>query len=189
MAASSLKLNIFKSLSVKKLTWLLIAIAIAAALGAAFELNRIRQINAFNLAVSTGKTPQTDKLSFEAKYATAYWLAKNERYKESSLLFLQLAEKGVPAQLAAVQHNLGNIFFLRGLEVGGNDARVRDEVEYLLTQAKNAYKQALKQDNSNWGTRRNLDRVISLLPDTPTPSVGDSDSPGLIMGNIPVGLP
>jgi mxaK protein len=189
MAASSLKLNIFKSLSVKKLTWLLIAIAIAAALGAAFELNRVRQINAFNLAVSTGKTPQTDRLSFEAKYATAYWLAKNERYKESSLLFLQLAEKGTPAQLAAVQHNLGNIFFLRGLEVGGNDARVRDEVEYLLTQAKNAYKQALKRDNSNWGTRRNLDRVISLLPDTPTPGVGDSDSPGLIMGNIPVGLP
>lgn len=189
MAAGSLKLNIFKSLSVKKLTWLLIAIAIAAALGAAFELNRIRQINAFNLAVITGKTPQTNKLSFEAKYATAYWLAKNERYKESSLLFLQLAEKGTPAQLAAVQHNLGNIFFLRGLEVGGNDARVRDEVEYLLTQAKNAYKQSLKQDNSNWGTRRNLDRVISLLPDTPTPGVGDSDSPGLIMGNIPVGLP
>ena len=102
MAASSLKLNILKSLSVKKLTWLLIAIAIAAALGAAFELNRVRQINAFNLAVSTGKTPQTDKLSFEAKYATAYWLAKNERYKESSLLFLQLAEKGTPAQRAAV---------------------------------------------------------------------------------------
>jgi mxaK protein len=44
-------------------------------------------------------------------------------------------------------------------------------------------------DNSHWGTRRNLDRVISLLPETPTPGVGESDSPGLIMGNIPVGLP
>jgi mxaK protein len=189
VAAGSLKFNVFKSITVKKLAWILIAITILAAMGAAFELNRIRQIDAFNIAVSTGKTPQTDKLSFEAKYSTAYWLAKNERYKESSLLFLQLAEKGTPAQRAAVQHNLGNIFFLRGLEVGGNDARVRDEVEYLLTQARNAYKLALKQDNSNWGTRRNLDRVLTLLPDTPTPGVGDSDSPGLIMGNIPVGLP
>ena len=181
--------GILKFMDVKKLTWLLMAIAILSTSGAAFELNRIRQINAFNIAVSTSKTPQTDKLSFEAYYSTAYWLAKNGRYKESSLLFLRLAEKGTPAQRAAVQHNLGNIFFLRGLEVGGNSASVRDEVEYLLTQAKNAYKQALKQDNSYWGTRRNLDRVISLLPETPTPGVGESDSPGLILGNIPVGLP
>jgi mxaK protein len=28
-----------------------------------------------------------------------------------------------------------------------------------------------------------------MLPPDPTPGVGDSDSPGLIMGNIPVGLP
>jgi mxaK protein len=189
VASSALKLNIFRSISVKKLTWLLIVIAISAALGAAFELDRIRQINAFNLAVSTGKTPQTDRLSLEAKYSTAYWLAKNERYKESSLLFLQMVEKGTPAQRAAIQHNLGNIFMIRALEVGGNSASVRDEVEYLLTQAKNAYKQGLKQDNSYWGTRHNLDRVISLLPETPTPGVSESDSPGLIMGNIPVGLP
>jgi hypothetical protein len=28
-----------------------------------------------------------------------------------------------------------------------------------------------------------------MLPKDPTPGIGDSDSPGLIMGNIPVGLP
>jgi len=28
-----------------------------------------------------------------------------------------------------------------------------------------------------------------MLPPDPTPGVGESDSPGLIMGNIPVGLP
>src|SRR3989344_7570256 len=177
--------GILKLMDVKKIIWLLVAVAILATSGAAFELNRIRQINAFNVAVSSGKPPQTDKQSFEAHYSTAYWLAKKERYKESSLLFLRLAEKGTPAQRAAVQHNLGNIFLLRGLEVGGNSASVRDEVEYLLTQAKNAYKQALKQDNSYWGTRHNMDRVLSLLPETPTPGVGESDSPGLIMGNIP----
>ena len=177
------------AISVKKLTWALTAIAVLAAAGASVEANRIRQIHAFNKAVSTGKTPQTDKLSLEAKYSVAYWLAKNERYKESSLLFLQLAQKGTPAQRAAIQHNVGNNFLLRALAVGGNNASVRDEVEYLLIQARNAYKLALKQDNSYWGTRHNLDRVLSLLPDNPTPGVGESDSPGLIMGNIPVGLP
>lgn len=180
----------FPSISVKKLTLLLVTLASLATLAIAYEVNRIRQINAFNRAVSTGKNPQTDKQSLEAKYATAYWLAKNERYKESTLLYSQLTQKGTPAQRAAVQHNIGNMFFLKALQVsGGNDAKIRDEVEYLLMQAHSSYKQALKQDNSNWGTRRNLDRVITLLPENPTPGVGESDSPGLIMGNIPNGLP
>jgi len=179
-----------KGLNVKHLSWLLIAVAIASAAGITYEAYRIKQIKAFNLAVSTGKNPQTDNQSVEAKYSTAYWLAKNERYKEATLLFSALTQKGTPSQRAAVQHNIGNMFFYKALQVsGGNDSKVRDEVEYLLTQAHSSYKQALKQDNSNWGTRRNMDRVITLLPETPTPGVGESDSPGLIMGNIPVGLP
>ena len=154
-----------KSLSVKQWTILLLVIAAASTAGIIYELNRIHQINAFNLAVSTGKNPKTDQQSVEAKYSTAYWLAKNERYKESTLLFSQLTQKGTPSQRAAVQHNVGNMFFLKALQVGGgNDMKVHDEIEYLLNQAHSSYKQALKQDNSNWGTRRNMDRVISLLP-------------------------
>jgi len=179
-----------KFLSVKKLSLVLIVIAVASAVGISYELTRISQINAFNKAVTNGKNPQTDKQSFEARYSTAYWLAQNERYKEATLLFSQLTQKGTLSQRAAVHHNIGNMFFLKALQVsGGNDAKIRDEVEYLLTSAHSSYKQALKLDNSNWGTRRNMDRVITLLPETPTPGVGESDSPGLIMGNIPVGLP
>lgn len=186
----SLKSLGIKFPSVKKLTLLLLIIVVASSSGIIFQLNRIHQINLFNQAISAGKNPQTDKQSFQAKYATAYWLAKNERYKESTLLFSQLTQKGTPSQRAAVQHNIGNMFFLKALQVsGGNDSKIRDEVEYMLMQAHSSYKQALKQDNSNWGTRRNMDRVITLLPENPTPGVGESDSPGLIMGNIPNGLP
>ena len=174
----------------KQLTLWLVLLATLATVAIAYEIQRIRQINAFNRAVSTGKNPQTDQQSIEAKYATAYWLAKSERYKESTLLFSQLTQAGTASQRAAVQHNIGNLFFLKALQVGGgNDPQIRDEVEYLLMQAHSSYKQALKQDNSHWGTRRNMDRVITLLPETPTPGVGESDSPGLIMGNIPNGLP
>ena len=115
--------------------------ALASGAGLAYEVNRIRQIEAFNLAVSTGKNPQTDKQSFEAKYATAYWLAKNERFKEATLLYSQLTQKGTLSQRAAVQHNIGNMFFLKALQVsGGNDSKIRDEVEYLLMQAHSSYK-------------------------------------------------
>ena len=177
------------ALSVKKLTWVFAITALVCALGAAYEAKRIHQIEAFNTAVSDGKSPQTDMESFEAKFSTAYWLARKERYKESTLLFLQLAEKGDANQRSAIQHNLGNIFFLRGLAINGTNMKVRDETEYLLRQAKSAYQLSLRLDNSHWDTRHNLDRVLTMLPATPTPGVGESDSPGLLMGSIPVGLP
>lgn len=177
------------ALSVKKVTWTLAVLAIVSLVSAAYAWNRIQQIQRFNQAILSADTPTTDRQSYEAKFSTAYWLAKNERHKEATMLFLQLAEQGDLTQRSAVQHNLGNIFFLRGLTVNGNSMTVRDESEYLFRQAKGAYVQSLKLDHSHWDTRHNLDRVIGMLPETPTPGVGESDSPGLIMGNIPVGLP
>lgn len=178
-----------KMLNTKKLTWLFIFLAIISLAGGAYEMNRILEIQAFNDAVLHAKSPKTDMQSFQAKYATAYWLAKNERYKESTLLYTHLLEKANDKQKAAIQHNLGNIYFLRGIAINGTNMTVGKETEYLFRQAKSLYQQSLKIDNSNWGTRHNLDRLIMLLPGTPTPGVGESDSPGLIMGNIPVGLP
>lgn len=177
------------ALSVKKLTWILGLLALISAMTALYAWKRVEQINGFNHDVLNAQVPETDKQSYEAKFATAYWLARNERFKEATLLFLQLAELGDNNQRSAVQHNLGNIFFLRGLTINGNSMTVRDESEYLFRQAKGAYVQSLKLDSQHWDTRHNLDRVIGMLPEIPTPGVGESDSPGLIMGNIPVGLP
>jgi mxaK protein len=179
-----------KTITVKHISWALIAISVIAAAVALHQYNRIKQVDQFNADVLAAKNPQTDKRSYQALYSTAYWLAKKEIYKESTLLFTNLTQKGTPTQRAAVYHNIGNMFFHKALRIHGNNtADERDEIEYMLNQAHGAYKQALKLDNSHWGTRRNLDRVISRLPETPTPGVGQSDSPGLIMGNIPVGLP
>ena len=181
--------GISRFFTVKKLTWLLALVAIAATASAIYSLTRIQQIKAFNDAISEGKPPKTDLQSFEAKFSTAYWLAKNERYKEATLLFNKALNGATAEQKAAIHYNLGNIFFLRGLIINGTSMTVRDEAEYLLRQAKTAYVQSLKLDNSNWGARHNLDRLLTMLPATPTPGVGESDTPGLIMGNIPVGLP
>jgi mxaK protein len=172
-------------ISAKKLAFGLAAIAVLCAAGAVFEHNRITQIDAFNHAISTAKPPATD----QARFATAYWLAKTERYKDAALILMQIAEHGDANQRAAVQYNIGNIFFLRGLAINGANLTVRNEAEYLLRQAKTAYINSIKLDNSHWDVRHNLDRVLGMLPATPTPGVTDSESPGLIMGNIPVGLP
>jgi len=175
--------------TVKKLTWLFAITAVAAASTGVYAFSRIQQIDAFNEAISAGKPPKTDLQSFEAKFSTAYWLAQNERYKEATLLFNKALNGASTEQKAAIQYNLGNIFFRRGLIINGTSMTVRDEAEYLFRQAKTAYQQSLRLDNSNWGARHNLDRLLTMLPATPTPGVGESDTPGLIMGNIPVGLP
>ena len=177
------------ALNARKLTWLLVAVAVAAAAGAAWELNRIRQIEGFNKAVLNGHTPKTDKQSFEARFNVAYWQARGGKFQEATLLFNQLKDKGTSAEQAAVLYNLGNIFMLRGLEINGRDMNVRNQAEYLFTQARDSYEQSLRLDHSYWDVRHNLDRVLLILPSTPSPGIGESDSPGLIMGNIPVGLP
>lgn len=176
-------------LTSKTISWLLIVIALGAAFFIAMETKRIHQIEAFNKAVLQGHTPETDQESFEAKFATAYWLAKKERFKEAALIFSNLLPKAEPKQKAAIYHNIGNIYFLRGLAINGTNNTVRDEAEYLLRQAKASYVNSLKIDNTSWKTKHNLDRILTMLPSTPTPGVGGDEKAGLIMGNIPVGLP
>jgi mxaK protein len=176
--------------NVKNITWCLIIVVLASLLGSLASYRRIQQIESFNRAASTGETPQTDQQSFEAKFNTALYLAKKERFKEATLLYTQLLPLAkTPQQKSAVQYDLGNIFFLRGLAINGTSMTVKNEAEYLVRQAKIAYIASIKADNHYWDARHNLDRVLGMLPSTPTPGVGESDSPGLIMGNIPVGLP
>lgn len=177
------------ALSARKLTVILALVATGAGAGAVWEASRIQQIDSFNHAIQAGKSPVVNTQSFEAKFAAAYWLGKSGRYQDATLLFLQLLEKATPEQQAEIQYNLGNIFFLRGLAINGQDLTVRDEAIYLITQAKTAYMQSLRLNSDIWQASHNLDRVLGMLPDEPAPGVSDQGNPGLIMGNIPVGLP
>ena len=103
--------------------------------------------------------------------------------------FNNLLNEGNNSQKSAVQYNLGNIFFKKALIINGPGMNVRDEADYLFRQAKKSYVASLKLDHTYWDVKHNLDRLLRMIGDDPVPGVGDSDSPGLIMGNIPVGLP
>lgn len=72
--------------------------------------------------------------------------------------------------------------------VNHNGDEVKDEAEYLLNQARLAFEQSLRLDDGHLDARHNLDRVLSLLPADPgTPE--EQEKLGIIMGNIPTGLP
>lgn len=143
----------------------------------------------FNDQILKGDSPSSFEQSFEARFSVAYWLAKKEMFKEATILFNNLMKEADEDQKSALHYNIGNIFFKRGLIINGTSMTVRDETEYLFQQANKAYRQSLKFRPYYWDAKHNLDRLLTMLPPDPTPGVGESDSPGLIMGNIPVGLP
>ena len=182
-------MNLANIISVKKITYfsyLVIFISCAVILSNGYK---IYKIDKFNQNISIGDTSKFFKQSFESRFAVAYWLANEELFKEATVLFNKLLEEANEDQKSAIQYKIGNIFFKRGLIINGANMSVRDEAEYLFRQAKKAYVQSLKANHNYWDAKHNLDRLLTMLPPDPTPGVGDSDSPGLIMGNIPIGLP
>jgi len=176
-------------ITVKKITYLCIAtivISIYLLVGSGLKMYRVQK---FNQHVVVGESTEVFSRSIESRFAVAYWLATKGSFKEATILFNNLLTEANIDQQSAIHYNIGNIFFNRGLIINGTSMTVRDEAEYLFRQAKKAYVQSLKLNNTHWDAKHNLDRLLTMLPGDPTPGVGDSDSPGLIMGNIPVGLP
>mgnify|MGYP001212962335 FL=1 len=184
-------MKIIRIFTVKKITWLLYIALFGFTILSIYSIINFYQINKFNKDINKGITPELFKQSYEARFSTAFWLAKKEYFKEATILFNNLQEEANNKYKSAIHYNIGNIFFIRGLKINGtsNSTVVRDEAEYLLMQAKKAYIKSIKLDNTHWDAKHNLDRLLTILPDSPTPGVGESDSPGLIMGNIPIGLP
>ena len=123
--------NLFSS---KKLTWfftLLLIISLSVFIKQFIELKNIK---AFNQEISEGKSPHMFINSFEARYATAYWLTSKERYKEANILFSNLLPIASSSQKAAIHYNIVNIFFRRALALNGTDMTVKNETEYLFRQ-------------------------------------------------------
>lgn len=178
--------NLFSS---KKLTWFFALVLIISLTIFVKQFIELKNIKAFNQEITLGKSPHIFINSFEARYSAAYWLTTKERYKEANILFSNLLAIATQEQKSAIHYNIGNIFFKRALALNGTDMTVKNETEYLFRQAKAAYMLSIKIDNRAWDVKHNLDRILMILPANPAPGIGDSDSPGLILGNIPVGLP
>ena len=184
-------MNIIKFFNVKNITVFLTIAAGYFLYLLSFSSFELFQISKFNESLKKGEAPQQFEQGYEARFSTAFQIAKKGYFKEATILFNNLSKEGTDDQKSAVYYNIGNIYFKRGLFVNGtsNSSTVKDEAEYLMRQAKKAYEQSLALNNNHWDVKHNLDRVLTMLPKDHTPGIGDSDSPGLIMGNIPVGLP
>lgn len=174
--------------SVRTKNRILVAMLVVGMIGVLFFGKKLTEAQSFNKAIAAGAIPNHPDFKFESRYAAAYAFAVSSRHHDATQLFNQLLESPATArQRSAVQYGLGNIFLIRGLMVHRNGDTVRDEAEYLFNQARLAYQQSLRLDPRHWDARYNLDRVLSMLPSNP--SKGEQDEAGIIMGNIPTGLP
>lgn len=172
--------------SKNRLLLTLLALGLGGTVLSAYQLHGVR---AFNRAILTGQSPGGESQRYEAKFSSAWRLANEGRYLDATQLFNQLMEADTdPQRQSAVQYNLGNIFFRRGLMVHRNGGEVRDEALYLLTQARIAYQQSLRLTPERMDARYNLDRVLRMLP-SDAPAGDEHDQLGIVMGNIPTGLP
>ncbi|PPC94157.1 MAG: hypothetical protein CTY33_05005 [Methylotenera sp.] len=193
-ASNTQILSVSKALSVRNKNRILVALLVLGIGGTLATGKHLYMMEQFNQAAATNGKVSNDHFKFEAKFANAYHLAKNGRYQDASQLFGQLMEMpATNSQISAVHYNLGNIFLMRGLMVNhnaneGGNGEVKDEAEYLINQAKMAYQQSLRLDNQWMDARYNLDRVLRLLPENPV-AKNDQDELGIVMGNIPSGLP
>ena len=140
-------MKIIKLLNVKNITVFLFIAAAYFLYLLSFSSFELYKIDKFNETLKKGEAPQQFEQGYEARFSTAFQIAKKGHFKEATILFNNLSK------------------------------------------AKKAYEQSLAFNNNHWDVKHNLDRVLTMLPKDPTPGIGDSDSPGLIMGNIPVGLP
>jgi len=154
-------MKIIKLLNVKNITVFLFIAAAYFLYLLSFSSFELYKIDKFNETLKKGEAPQQFEQGYEARFSTAFQIAKKGHFKEATILFNNLSKEGTDDQKSAVYYNIGNIYFKRGLLVNGtsNSSTVRDEAEYLMRQAKKAYEQSLAFNNNHWDVKHNLDRV------------------------------
>ena len=88
--------------------------------------------------------------------------------------YLALAHSGSGALQSAAFYNLGNLHLRAALKNGAGRAA---EALPLLELAKQAYRDALRVDPSDWDARYNLEQALWLAPELPEQSLADNEPP------------
>lgn len=166
--------------------------------GATYEANQYYQLSTVNDALMTGKVLKGEDYLLQKKFSYGYEQAKANNYKHAIQAYGQMLE--APKQKddnpfemdiitqSNVQFNLANSFFRTGLQRSVNsDGTMHEEAMFAFTQAKRAYKQALKINPSLEKAKFNLSVLLSIMPGKMKLIAKEQSS--MVISNLPQGLP
>lgn len=166
--------------------------------GAAYEAYQYHQQSDVNRIINAGEVVKAEGYQLRQKFSYAYAQAKNRHYKHAIQAYGQMLEKPKqnsdnPFEMDAltkstVQFNVANSFFRSGLQRAVNpDGSMHQEAMYSYTQAKRAYRQALKTNPDLEKAKFNLSLLLTIMPGEM--KMVSRDQSSMVISNLPQGLP
>lgn len=158
-------------------TAVLLALLLLFAALAAFDAWRLARVQDWNRATADASIVTVAEPSPpEALFAQAYHLARRGEHQRALDLYQRVRSARVDAALrAAAKYNSANIYLRQGREMRG--AKSGQQALPLLELAKEAYRQALRDNSGDWDAKYNLERALRLAPEPEEKEVVDSGPP------------
>jgi len=158
--------------------WTALAASLAVVFYSAAELYRIDADNSLIQQLVSGKDVAINKVisgNTELRLARAFYLKQKHRYDEALSTLGLIMDQGDNAQQAKIRYNLGNLYLEQAVQHA--EAMNVNEALPLAGLAKQAYRQSLALDSSNWDAKYNLEVAMRLLPEMDRINSQDDDSP------------
>jgi len=149
------------------------AAGLACAVPAALEGWRLAQALRINRAIAQATDPAAAAGDFpEARFAHALALARGGRYDPALAAYKALVQGERGPLGPAALYNLGNLHLREALKEG--PARASESLP-LVELAKQAYRDALRADPTDWDARYNLERALVLAPEADEQADADQE--------------
>jgi mxaK protein len=161
----------------RRLTLILLTLALLCGAALLYALFEHRQVQAFNTALAQQDWVRAAHYSPQryGRFAQAYSLIQNGKFNEAIKLYGTLEDADDVELRRAAQFNLANAYLHWALSV--DLERDRDIALPLVELAKQSYRILLKQEPQHWDAKYNLERALQLFPDIPEQAVQEWQAP------------
>ena len=134
---------------------------------------RLVQAERVDQAIARAAAPAAaDRDVPEARFAQALALGAAGQYEPALRAHKALVQAEHGSLREAVLYNLGNLHLREALKTGGTTP---DAALPLAELAKQSYRDALRDDPSDWDARYNLERALQLAPEVDEGAADDSE--------------